>query len=78
MPSLLNGAGFVCLGGAFVWMLIGAYQEGFLGTALWSMFEDRNHRYATRELFRDHWPHMKGPLLLVVVGVALLMLGARG
>jgi hypothetical protein len=74
----MTGGGFICFGLAAAWLLVAAYQNGFLGTVFWAAFmQDRRDRSASRELMDEHWPDVKGPLLLVVFGAALLLAGAQ-
>jgi hypothetical protein len=78
MRALLTGGGFLCFGLAAAWLLIAAYQNGFLGTVFWAAFmQDRWDRSASRELLSDHWHDVKGPIVLVVFGAALLLAGTR-
>src|SRR4029450_283940 len=79
MHTLVTGAGWSCLVGAGLWLLGAAYQNGFLFDAFWAMFlEDKYDRSSSRSLFRDHWHDVKGPFVLLLAGVALLLIGARG
>jgi hypothetical protein len=74
----MTGGGFLCFGLAAAWLLVVAYQNGFLGTVFWAAFmQDRWDRSASRELLHDHWHDVKGPVLLVVFGAALLLAGAQ-
>jgi hypothetical protein len=74
----MTGSGFVCLAIAAAWLLIAAYQNGFLGTVFWAAFmQDRWDRSASRALLNEHWHDIKGPVLLVFFGAALLLAGAQ-
>ena len=74
----MTGGGFLCFGLAAAWLPIVGYQNGFLGTVFPAAFlEDRFDRSASRSLLGEHWHDVKGPVLLVVFGAALLLAGAQ-
>jgi hypothetical protein len=74
----MTGGGFLCFGLAAAWLLVVAWQNGFLGTVFTAAFlQSRWDRSASRELLNDHWHDVKGPVLLVVFGAALLLAGMQ-